>query len=158
MRISAIVAMARNRVIGVENRLPWHLPEDLKRFRALTRGHPVIMGRKTHESIGRPLPDRLNLVVSRRPDYEASGAEVHGSVEAAIGRCGGRAEEIFIIGGAEIYRAAMPWVERIYITQVHLEYQGDAFFPEWPENFVEVERQDFLEAEIPYSYVTLDRR
>jgi dihydrofolate reductase len=154
--------MARNRVIGVGNRLPWHLPQDLKRFRALTRGHPVIMGRKTHESIGKALPERLNLVITRNADYLSPVApgqvEIQTSVEAAIGRCGGRAEEIFIIGGSEIYELAMPWVQRLYVTQVHQAYEGDSFFPEWPREFVEIEREDHLHGvEIPHSFLILER-
>ncbi len=156
------MAMAQNRVIGKNNQLPWHLPDDLKHFKALTQGHPVIMGRKTHESIGRPLPGRPNLVVSRDGAYRspfenAQSVETFTSIEAAIEKCSGKTDEVFIIGGAEIYRVAMPFVQRLYVTMIHREYDGDAKLPSWPADFKESGRRDCLEHEIPHSYLILDR-
>jgi dihydrofolate reductase len=127
-RLSLIVALARNGVIGKDNRLPWHIPEDLKRFRALTMGHHIIMGRRTWESIGRPLPGRTSVVVSRRPDYSAPGALVVHSLAEALAACAGD-DEAFVIGGAQIYREALPLAERIYLTRIDADYAGDAFFP-----------------------------
>lgn len=132
-RLSLIVAASRNGVIGRESALPWHLPEDLRHFKALTLGKPVIMGRLTWESIGRPLPGRPNIVISRNTDYQAPGAEVVPDLEAALARAAGlvdATDEIMIIGGAQIYRVALPLVGRVYRTRVDLEVEGDAFFPE----------------------------
>ena len=131
MKVSLIAAMAENRVIGRDNTLPWHLPDDLKRFKQRTEGHVVIMGRKTFESFGRPLPDRRSIVVTRNREYRPQGAEVvHGLDQAlAIARDAGEAEA-FILGGAEIYGLALPQADRIYLTVVHAEVAGDTFFPE----------------------------
>lgn len=127
--VRAIVAMARENAIGRNGKLPWHLPEDLKHFKELTMGHPIIMGRKTWESLPRrPLPGRRNMVVSRNPDYHAEGAEVFGSVEEAIDAC---REVPFIIGGAEIYRTSLPFCTKIFVTFVDTEIpDADAFFPD----------------------------
>jgi len=134
-RITLIAALARNRVIGRENALPWRLPEDLRRFKALTLGHPVIMGRKTHESIlgslGRPLPGRLSIIVTRAPDYTASECIVAASLEAAFAAAE-PATEVFVIGGAEIYRAALPSAHRLHLTEIDADFDGDAFFPDLP--------------------------
>lgn len=128
--ISVIVAVAQNGVIGCENRLIWHISEDLRRFKAITAGHPVIMGRKTWESLGRPLPNRTNVVVTRNPDYRAEGCTVVNSLDEAMAMFGAQ-EEIFIIGGAEIYSQAMPVADKLYITVVHADYEGDTVFPKW---------------------------
>ncbi len=128
MRKSLIVAMSNNRVIGANNTLPWHLPADLKHFRGLTMGHPIIMGRKTHESIGKPLPGRQNIVVTANRDFSAPGCDVVPSLHAAIQACG-NAEEIFFIGGNTLYQQALPLTERIYLTQVDCVIEGDTFFP-----------------------------
>lgn len=128
-RLSIIAAVAANGVIGNANALPWHLPEDLKRFRALTLGHPVIMGRKTHESIGRPLPGRRNIVISRDKLFTAAGCEVTVSLEAAIEACQHGSEEIFVIGGAQIYAEALSYAKRLYLTEINSDFQGDARFP-----------------------------
>ena len=130
LRICLIAALAANRVIGRNNALPWRLPADLKRFKALTTGHPVVMGRKTYESIGKPLPGRRNLVISRNRDYIAPGCEVFHGLEAAIAACSG-AEEVFIIGGAELYREALPRAHRLEFTEIQAEFEGDAVFPEY---------------------------
>jgi dihydrofolate reductase len=131
--ISLVAAMARNRVIGAGNRLPWHLPEDLKRFKRLTMGAPVIMGRKTHESIleqaGKALPGRRNIVVTRQPGARWDGCEVAGSLDAALAAARD-APEVFVIGGAELYRLALPRADRLYLTLLDAAYPGDTLFPE----------------------------
>lgn len=132
MRLSIIVAAAENGVIGSGGDLPWRLSADLKRFKRLTMGHPVIMGRKTWESIGRPLPGRQMIVVTRQADYQADGCAVAGNLPAACGLASAAsAEETFIIGGAEIYREALPLVDRLYLTRVHATVAGDKFFPDY---------------------------
>jgi dihydrofolate reductase len=127
-RLSLIVAMARNRVIGRDGKLPWHLSADLKRFKALTMGHHIVMGRKTWESIGRPLPGRTSVVITRNPAYAAAGATVVNSVESALKTAAGDSE-VFVIGGADIYRSALALADRIYLTELQAEYQGDVLFP-----------------------------
>jgi dihydrofolate reductase len=162
--ISLIAAFAKNGVIGKGNQMPWHVPGDLKRFRELTRGHPVIMGRKTFESIGKPLPQRRNIVVTRNQGFSAPGTETASSLQEAISRAQGPgSEEIFIIGGAEIYRLALEsgLADRLYLTQIEREYEGDAFFPKWePAHFRETAREDHREGPdypVPLSYIVLDR-
>jgi dihydrofolate reductase len=130
-RLCLIAALAANRVIGKNNALPWHLPADLKRFKALTMGRAVVMGRKTHESIGKALPGRRNLVISRNRGYSAPGCEVVHSLDAAIAACRGE-QEIFIIGGAELYRESLPRAQRLEFTEIQAEFEGDASFPEYP--------------------------
>ena len=128
--LSLIVAIAKNRVIGVNNTLPWHLPEDLKRFRALTTGHHIIMGRKTYDSLGRLLPGRTTVIVTRNKDYKVEGAIVVHSLKAAIDACGDD-NEAFLIGGAELYKDGLTLANKLYITEINAEYEGDAFFPEF---------------------------
>ncbi|HEY8539872.1 MAG TPA: dihydrofolate reductase [Steroidobacteraceae bacterium] len=128
MRISIVVAAAENGVIGVGNALPWHLPDDLQRFKALTMGKPILMGRKTHESIGRPLPGRTNIVMSRRPGLALPGCIVVSSLQEAK-NAAGAAEELVIIGGAELYAQALSFVDVIHLTRVHAHIAGDAYFP-----------------------------
>jgi len=139
MIISIIAAMAKNRVIGSEGEIPWNIPEDLKRFRELTMGHPVIMGRKTFEQIGRPLPGRLNIVLTRRTGYRATGCLVLHSLADALDACAG-ADEAFICGGGEIYRQTIAMADRIYLTVIDLEPEGDVLFPAIPADFTEKER------------------
>lgn len=127
-RLSLVVAVARNGVIGVNGQLPWRLPEDLKRFKALTLGHTLVMGRKTHESIGRLLPGRRTVIVSRNHAYRVEGATVVPSVEAAIEAAAGETE-VFVVGGGEIYALALPLADRLLVTEVDLAPEGDAFFP-----------------------------
>ncbi|MBE7423969.1 MAG: dihydrofolate reductase [Zoogloeaceae bacterium] len=129
-RLSLIAAIAANGVIGAGNALPWRLPEDLRRFRALTLGHPVIMGRKTFESIGRPLPGRRNIVITRNREYQAAGCEVMVSLADALDACRDAGDEIFVIGGAQIYAEALPLAQRLYLTELKAEYPGDARFPQ----------------------------
>lgn len=129
MKISIVVAIAENGAIGIENRLPWRLSSDLKNFKKLTSGHAILMGRKTYESIGKPLPKRRNLVISRDPTYSAEGCEVFQSIEAAIEAAQAQAEtEVFVIGGAQIYRQILPKADKIYLTKVKATVEGDAFF------------------------------
>jgi dihydrofolate reductase len=128
-RISIIVAMAKNRVIGVDNTLPWHLPADLKRFKALTMGHHIIMGRKTFESIGRILPGRTSVVVTRNPEFNFEGILVAHSLREALEKCASD-DEIFVIGGEEIFHAALPLANRIHATEIAHEYEGNTYFPE----------------------------
>jgi dihydrofolate reductase len=134
MKLSLIVAVSRNGVIGLNNQLPWHLPEDLKYFKSVTMGKPIVMGRKTYDSIGRPLPGRTNIVITRDPAWHAPGVEVAQSLEAALAlgkkACeAAGAEEIMVIGGEQIYRMCIENADRLYLTQVDAEVEGDAFFP-----------------------------
>lgn len=129
-RLSLIAAMAANRVIGLNNRMPWHLPDDLKRFKALTLGHPLVMGRKTFESLGGPLPGRAHFVVSRAPGLALPGATVLASLEAALAAADDGVET-FVIGGASVYAQALPGADRLYLTEIRRAYRGDAFFPDF---------------------------
>ena len=152
-RICLIAAIAANRVIGRNNALPWRLPADLKRFKALTLGHPVVMGRKTYASIGRPLPGRRNLVITRNRGYSAPGCEIVHSLDAAIAACRG-AQEIFIIGGAELYRESLPLAHSLEFTEIHAAFEGDATFPQFAlERWREAAREIHSnEAGIPFRY------
>ena len=156
--LSLIVAIAKNRVIGVNNTLPWYLPEDLKRFRALTTGHHIIMGRKTYDSLGRLLPGRTTVIVTRNPDYKVEGAIVVHSLEAAIEACGDD-NEAFLIGGAELYKDGLKLANKLYITEINAEYAGDAFFPElemveWRAGERETHQAD---NGLGFSYITYQR-
>lgn len=158
-RVSLIAAVAENGVIGRENALPWRLPADLQHFRRLTTGHPIIMGRRNYESIGRPLPERTNIVVTRRTDYRAPGCIIAHSLEAAFDAAPG--PEIFVIGGAEIYAQALARADRIYLTRVHARIAGDSFFPAvdwsgWRELTREHHASD-ARHEYAYTFITLDR-
>lgn len=157
-RISIIAAVARNGVIGRDNAMPWHLPDDLKRFRALTTGHPIIMGRRTHESLGRPLPERRNIVISRDPAFVAPGCEAMPALDAALAACAG-ASEVFIIGGAQLYAAALPLADRLQLTEIEADFEGDTRFPpfdrrQWCETARERGR---AEADFGYDFVTYER-
>lgn len=156
--ISIIAAIANHCVIGLNNTLPWHLPEDLKRFRALTMGHHIIMGRKTYESLGRLLPGRTTVIVTRQAGYKVDGAKIAGSLEDAVRMCGGD-EEVFVIGGAEIYRESLNLADRMYLTEIDAEFPGDAWFPEFePAHWQERNRLRQLSAEgLPYSFVDYER-
>lgn len=159
MKLSMIVAVAENGVIGRNNALPWYLPNDLKYFKQTTMGKPVIMGRKTYESIGKPLPGRTNIVITRQADYQPEGVKVVNSVEAArelaesVCLIDGQ-DEAMIMGGAEIYALALPHTDRLYLTEVHADVEGDAFFPEYDKSlWQEVAREDFAaEGPNPYNY------
>ena len=128
--LSIIVAMAKNRVIGKDNAMPWHLPADLKYFRKVTSGKPIIMGRKTYESIGRPLPKRHNIIISRNRDYKVEGCDVVSSLEEAVEKAG-PVDELFIIGGGFLYNQLINDADKLYLTFIDLEVEGDTFFPEY---------------------------
>lgn len=157
MIISIIAAMAENRVIGRYGSIPWDIPEDRRRFRELTMGHPVIMGRRTFEAIGHPLPGRKNIVLTRQPAFRAKGCLVVNSLLSALRACGGD-EEVFICGGGELYREALPLAERVYLTVVHGEFQGDVVFPELPAGeFAETERRGGGRADV-CTFLVLERK
>jgi dihydrofolate reductase len=159
--ISLIAAMGKDRVIGIDNRLPWRLPADMKHFRALTMGKPVLMGRKTFASIGKPLPGRINIVVTQDRHFLPAGAHVANSIEAALASAE-NAEEIMVIGGASFYAQLLPRAQRLYLTQIHHAFPGDAFFPTWEAvEWREIQREDHeSDNNNPYSYsfVILERR
>jgi dihydrofolate reductase len=157
--ISLIVAVAHHGVIGVNNTLPWHLPEDLKRFRALTTGHHIIMGRKTYESLGRLLPGRTTVIVTRNRAYQLAGAVITHSLQEAMQACHAD-DEAFIIGGAELYIEALKVVNKLYLTEVALDVAGDAFFPAIDLNvWQETSREAHTSAQgLSFSYVTYVRK
>lgn len=155
MILSIIAAMAENRVIGRDNKMPWDLPADRKHFHAVTRGHPVILGRKTFESIGRPLSHRKNIVLTRQRDYRAEGVVIAHDLESAFEACAG-ADEAFVCGGEEVFHETITLVDRIYLTVIHRPVQGDACFPEIPAYFQEVERRE-VEDVMPYAIVLYQR-
>jgi len=157
------VAFDENRVIGKNNTLIWHLPADLKRFKALTTGHVIIMGRKTFESIGKPLPNRTTIVISRQADLQIEGAIIAHSVEEAILKAKSiTREDIFIVGGAEIYALSLPLADQILVTQLHDIFEGDAYFPEIPSDIFEIsERERGVTDEknaYQFSYITYKRK
>jgi dihydrofolate reductase len=161
MRISMIIAMDKNRVIGMDNDIPWRLPADLKRFKEITMGKPIIMGRKTYESIGRPLPGRHNIVLTRKRDYQAEGCTVVSSINEALAAANG-SEEVMIIGGATLYEQFLSCADRLYLTLIEGHVEGDTYFPEfeiaeWQEVSEEVFNADDKN---PFAFriVTLDRR
>lgn len=163
MKISMIAAMAHDRVIGKDNQMPWHLPADLAHFKRVTLGKPVLMGRKTFESIGRPLPGRRNLVISRNPDYQAEGIEVVGSVEAALALLAGSSvEELMVIGGGHLYAEMLPSADCLYLTRIDLTVEGDTRFPafddgQWQRVDCESHPADEKNPH-PYSFETWQRR
>lgn len=163
MKISMIAAMAHDRVIGKDNQMPWHLPADLAHFKRVTLGKPVLMGRKTFESIGRPLPGRRNLVISRNPDYQAEGIEVVSSVEAALALLAGSSvEELMVIGGGHLYAEMLPSADCLYLTRIDLAVEGDTRFPafddgQWQRVDCESHPADEKNPH-PYSFETWQRR
>ena len=160
MRVNIVVAMDRRGVIGREGGLPWRLSADLRRFREITMGHPLIMGRKTHESIGRPLPGRLNIVLSRDPAFRAPGCVLVPELAAALAMCA-EVEEVMVVGGAQIYAAALAACTRLYLTEVDAEVTGDVFFPAiHREDWTEISRQSVPadeKNEFESRFVVLDR-
>ncbi len=161
MRISLIAAMSMpERVIGVNNTLPWHLSADLQRFKALTIDKSVIMGRKTYQSIGKPLPKRTNIVVTRDKAFDAPGCVLAHSLEEAM-TLAEPAEEVMIMGGADLYQQALPRADRLYLTLIQQAFKGDAFFPAWEEGYdwIEVAREDHVDEEhdFTFSFLTLDK-
>jgi dihydrofolate reductase len=158
--VTLVAAVAENGVIGRDNALPWRLPDDLKRFRALTTGHTVVMGRRTWDSIGRPLPGRTNVVVSRDSARRVEGARVVGSLDEALSGLPDGAE-VFVIGGAEIYRLALPRADRLVITEVRASFEGDVYLPEWDRGcFVETAREACADqaSGLRYDVVVYERR
>jgi dihydrofolate reductase len=156
MRISLIVAMSQNRVIGRGGSIPWKIPGEQKLFKRITLGHSLIMGRKTHEDIGRPLPERLNIVVSRRKDYGATGCLVADSLAAALDLCPAGETEAFVIGGGQLYREALPLADRIYLTLIPAAVPGDTFFPEFSGEFALTACEPFSGPQ-PYALHIYDR-
>jgi dihydrofolate reductase len=160
MTVSIIVAIARNHAIGKNNQLLWHLPNDLKHFKDVTTGHTVIMGRKTFDSVGKPLPKRRNIVINRQA-ISIEGCEVVNTIESALALCANE-EEVFIVGGAEIYKQSLSLTDRIYLTIIDHDFDGDTFFPELNnEEWKETERENFEPDEknkYSYSFITLERR
>ncbi len=164
-RLSILVAMARNRVIGKNNTLPWHLPADLKHFKSLTMGHAIIMGRKTYESIGKPLPGRTNIIVTRQTGFHVPGTTVVNTIEEALVVSkdpSHLSDESFIIGGAELYRQTLKSCHRMYITEIQKDFKGDTFFPEFSrEEWQETERERHQgddKTDLAYHFVILDRK
>ncbi|MGV3591125.1 MAG: type 3 dihydrofolate reductase [Gammaproteobacteria bacterium] len=167
MKVSLIVAMSQNRVIGRENQMPWHLPDELQYFKRVTMGKPVLMGRNTFESIGKPLPGRPNIVITRNTDYEVDGISVVNSVEDALDLAEQLTEhdanaEAMVIGGAQIFAATFPRADLLYLTIVQAEVEGDVFFPEFPAEewrLVSREERDANERNpYPYSVLVLERK
>ena len=161
MRINVVVALDRLGTIGREGALPWRLPADLRRFREITLGHPIIMGRRTHESIGRPLPDRLNIVLTTDPEFRAPGCVVVPSLDAALAVCS-EVDEVMVVGGARVYAASLPLASRLFLTEVDAATPGDVRFPAFArEEWVEVSRTSQAadeKNEFAYDFVVLERR
>lgn len=161
MLVSAIAAMDRNRVIGKNNQLPWHLPADLKHFKRITMGCPILMGRKTYQSIGKPLPGRCNVVITSDTEFKACGCVVANSIDMAL-TAAAYSKEVFVIGGASLFEKMLPKIKRIYLTVIDEVFDGDTFFPELNvSEWHEVQRINHQPDEnniYSYSFVTLDRR
>lgn len=157
--ISLIVAHDENRVIGFENKMPWHLPGDLKYFKEQTMGKPVIMGRKTFESIGKPLPGRRNIVISRNLAYQHEGIEVVTSLEEALSLVHG-VPEVMIIGGEQIFRMALPLADRLYITKIEHSFEGDTYFPAYDDEWQQVAEREPVQADAGYTfqYLVFERK
>jgi len=162
MKISLIVALSSNRVIGLDNKMPWHLSADLKKFKLITMGYPIIMGRKTFESIGKPLPGRTNIIISHNTDYRQDGCLVFGSLNAALLHACTEATQVFVIGGATLYEAVLPLADELYLTEIQQEFTGDTFFPEIRgEDWLEVAREDIADdpqVNFCYSFLRLVRK
>ena len=157
MHVALIAAMARNRAIGYKGQLPWRLSEDLKRFKAITMGHVLLMGRTTYDSIGRALPGRRTIVVTRRSGWSGAGVEVAHSIDAAFEKAGG--DWVFVAGGGEIYAQTIDRADRLYLTRIDRDVQGDAFFPEFDEHAFEIiGRELHTQSDLPFEFVTLQRK
>ncbi|PLX97944.1 MAG: diacylglycerol kinase [Desulfuromonas sp.] len=155
-QINIIVAMAQNRVIGREGQLPWHLPSDLRRFRELTMGHTLLMGRATWESVGRALPGRRTIVLSRDPDFHPPGGEVVGSINAAL-ELAAAGDELFVCGGEEVFLQLLPRAQRIYLTELDVPVAGDTFFPPLPPAQFRVVATERVADRIDYTFTILER-
>ncbi len=160
MQIAIIAALGNNNIIGRDNKLPWHLPADLKHFKEITLGKPIIMGRKTYESIGKTLAGRRNIVVTRDTNWQYADCEIYHSLREvflAVKECG----EVMVIGGAEIYKEVLPLADKMYLTFIHHDFIGDTYFPNWdPNEWQEIDRADYPADEknsYPYSFVVLQR-
>lgn len=155
--ISLLVAMDKNQLIGKDNDLPWRLPADLAYFKRVTMGHPIIMGRKTYDSIGRPLPGRENIIVTRDTSYEAEGCKVIHSIEAIVKMNEQTDQELFVIGGAEIFKEILPHSDRLYITEINEEFDGDTYFPAFDRAKWKVisEEKGIKDEKNPYDYTFL---
>lgn len=158
-KISIIAAIGKTtRAIGKNNQLLWKIPEDLKRFKALTSGHLIIMGRKTFESIGRPLPNRTNIIITRNKNFTATGCLIFNSLETALKKAGeADNQEIFIIGGAEIYKQALPLADKLYLTTVESDVEGDAFFPEYKIFNKIIFQQEEISNGLKYAFLDLEK-
>ncbi|WP_153732506.1 dihydrofolate reductase [Sporosarcina obsidiansis] len=158
--ISLLVAHDLHRVIGVDNQMPWHIPEELAYFKKMTMGKAVVMGRKTFESIGRPLPGRLNIIITRNPSYEAAGVTVVHDLQRAIQIAEEYAEEVMIIGGAQIFEMSLDVADRLYITVIEKSYPGDTFFPEYGEGWKLTSESDthYAQDGTPYVYQIWDKK
>lgn len=155
--IALIVAYSRSRAIGLNGKMPWNIPGELKRFRTLTTGNAVVMGRRTFESIGcKPLPGRTNIVISSRPDYFAEGCLTARSLQEAIALAGEK--DIYISGGAVVYQQALAMCEKLYITEIDADFDADTYFPEFDESLYIKETESVCEGPIPYAYVTYTRK
>ena len=160
MEISLILAASDNNIIGHDNQMPWHLSNDLKRFKSLTFGHPVIMGRKTFESLGRPLPGRQNIVITRNADYTAAGCDVVSSIEDALDMVSGH-DEVFIIGGGQIYTQMWEKADNLYLTRVHTMIEGETSVPEITDYWMEVSRESYDADEknqYPYTFIDYKKK
>lgn len=156
MLISLIVAMSKNRVIGADGQIPWQLPDDLQRFKRLTMGQTLLMGRKTYASIGQPLPGRQTIILSRDPDYRVAGCQVVKNLQAGLAAA--QTDELFICGGGEIYQQALPLAEKIYLTELQREVAGDTFFPRLPaEQFRVLHSEELLDADEACRFSILQR-
>ena len=159
MRIAMIAAMAKNRVIGKDNQMPWHLPEDLKHFKAMTMSKPIVMGRKTFESIGRPLPGRHNIVITRQGNYQHDGITCVSSFEQAI-EAAGECDELVVMGGGQLYAELLPKADVLYLTEIDLQVEGDTFFPEWDDGSWDLQQTTNATNEqgLQYSFNTLIKK
>ena len=160
MKLSLIVAMATNHTIGINNQMPWHLSADLKKFKKITMGHPIIMGRKTFESIGQPLPGRQNIIISRNSGYKQEGCLVFNNLDSALQSCA-EIDEVFVIGGATLYEATLTRADRLYITEIQQAFDGDTWFPDIKkEQWREVAREDIADdssVNFSYSFIVYER-
>ncbi|MFH2067457.1 MAG: dihydrofolate reductase [Pseudomonadota bacterium] len=156
MPINLIAAMALNRVIGRDNMIPWKIPGEQKRFRHITEGHTIVMGRKTFESIGRPLPNRNNIILTRNREYQASGCMVRSDYREIVQKADN--QTIFIIGGEKIFTLFLPYAENIYLSILQKEFDGDTCFPEFPEADFQIITQERIEATIPYLFVHFQKK
>ncbi|WP_416144731.1 dihydrofolate reductase [Planococcus koreensis] len=157
--ISLMVAHDPNYVIGKDNKLPWHIPEDLAYFKKHTVGKGMVMGRNTFESIGRPLPKRRNIIVTRNEEYQVEGADVVHTIEDAIRLAENVHEEVMVIGGEQIFRSVLPIADRLYITLIHKDFEGDTYFPEYGDDWQLVsESAQQLSGDIPFSYLVFERK